>query len=141
MECERVGNRPSSVTWIAVITLIPAVCVLLLLGPAEVELIFLLQTCVFAPVAAVALVLEVYAVAVSILMFVSDSKLVWYSSVIFWVLVIAAGVSFAIYFQAAFTVFFYALAPIVSSGLCLATFQEEPVKKHFGLKLEPKADA
>ena len=141
MECERVGNRPGSVTLIAAITLVPAVCVLFLFGVAEVELIVLLYTYVFSVVAAVALVLEIYAVAISILMFVSDSKGVWYSSVIFWVLVMAAAVSFAIYFQAAFTVFYYALAPIVSSGLCLATFQEETVKKHFGLKREPKADA
>jgi len=133
-----VGNRPGSVTLIAAITLIAAVCVLLMFGLPEVELAFLLYTYVFY-VVAVALVLEIYAVAISILMFVSNSKVVWYSSVMFWILVIATAISFAIYFQGVFAVFYFALAPIVSSGLCLVTFQEGTVKKYFGLRREPEA--
>ena len=128
------GNRPGSVTIVAAITLASAVVVLLTFGVLEFELV--LYTSEYSVMAAVALAMEIYALVVSILMFVSNSKLVWYFSVIFWVLVIAAAISFTAYVRGLFLVFYFVLPPIVSSTLCLVTFCEETVRKYFGLKRE-----
>jgi len=108
--------------------------VLLTFGVLEFELV--LYTSEYSVMAAVALAMEIYALVVSILMFVSNSKLVWYFSVIFWVLVIAAAISFTAYVRGLFLVFYFVLPPIVSSTLCLVTFCEETVRKYFGLKRE-----
>jgi len=133
----RTGKRPTSVTTIAIITLVFAVLVLTSFGILEVNVIYSISY--FLSISAlVALVLEIYALVISILMLVSDSKQVWYSAVIFWILVIVTAIFYSIFLSGGFIEYFVLLwtgPPMISSIICLASFHSKKVKNYFGFKL------
>ena len=133
----RTGKRPTSVTTIAIITLVFALLVLMSFGILEFNLIYSISY--FLSISAlVALVLEIYALVISILMLVSDSKQVWYSAVIFWILVIVTAIFYSIFLSGGFTEYFVLLwtgPPMISSIICLASFHSKKVKNYFGFKL------
>ena len=133
----RTGKRPTSVTTIAIITLVFAVLVLMSFGILEVNVIYSISY--FLSISAlVALVLEIYALVISILMLVSDSKQVWYSAVIFWILVIVTAIFYSIFLSGGFIEYFVLLwtgPPMISSIICLASFHSKKVKNYFGFKL------
>ena len=133
------GNRPISVIIIAIVTLVPAILVLGSFGTLEFRFSLVYSLAYSGPYATidwisitftVALALEVYALAISILMLVSNRKYVWYSSVIFWVSVIATAIFCSVY---VYYFMFLTFAPMTSSAVCLALFDDEKVKNHFGL--------
>jgi len=133
----RTGKRPTSVTTIAIITLVFAVLVLMSFGILEFNLIYSISY--FLSISArVALALEIYALVISILMLASDSKQVWYSAVIFWILVIVTAIFYSIFLSGGFTEYFVLLwtgPPMISSIICLASFHSKKVKNYFGFKL------
>ena len=133
----RTGKRPTSVTTIAIITLVFAVLVLMSFGILEFNLIYSISY--FLSISArVALALEIYALVISILMLVSDSKQVWYSAVIFWILVIVTAIFYSIFLSGGFIEYFALLwtgPPMISSIICLASFHSKKVKNYFGFKL------
>jgi hypothetical protein len=130
------GDRPTSVTAIAIITLVFAVLVLMGFGILEFNLIYSISN--LSLTAIVALVLEIYALVISVLMLVSDSKQVWYSAVIFWILVIITAIFYSIFLSGGFIEYFVLLwtgPPMISSIICLASFHSKKVKNYFGFKL------
>ena len=135
----RTGKRPTSVTVVAIITLVFAVLVLMSFGILEFGLIYGGQISYFLSISVlVALVLEIYALVISILMLVSDSKQVWYSAVIFWILVIVTAIFYSIFLSGGFIEYFVLLwtgPPMISSIICLASFHSKKVKNYFGFKL------
>jgi len=127
------GNRPISVIIIAIVTMVPAILVLGSFGIFEFSLVYngLNANIDWISITAiVALALEVYALAISILMLVSNRKYVWYSSVIFWISVIATAIFCSVY---VYYFMFLTFAPMTSSAVCLALFDDRKVKDHFGL--------
>jgi len=132
----RTGKRPTSVTTIAIITLVFAVLVLMSFGILEFNLIYSISY--FLSISArVALALEIYALVISILMLVSDSKQVWYSAVIFWILVIVTAIFYSIFLSGGFMEYFVLLwtgPHIISSMICLASFHSKKVKNNFGFR-------
>jgi hypothetical protein len=91
--------------------------------------------------AIVALVLEIYALVISILMLVSDSKQVWYSAAIFWILVIVTTIFYSIFYSIflsggyiEYFVLLWTGPPMISSIVCLASFRSKKVKNYFGLR-------
>jgi hypothetical protein len=137
------GNRPASVTVISAVTLAFAALALLTFGLLEFNLIYgsLYSNISFISVTAMAvLALETYAVAVSILMFVSDSRIIWYLSMTFWISVIATAVFYSIFLSAGYIEYFILLwtaPPTISSAVCLATFCGTKVRNYyFGLRKE-----
>lgn len=136
----KTGDRPTSVTVIAVITLVFAVLVLMSFGVLEFSLIYgrLYSISYFLSITAiVALALEIYALAISILMLVSDSKQVWYSAVIFWILVIVTAIFYSIFLSGGFIEYFvlpWTGPPMISSIVCLVSFHSKKVKNYFGLR-------
>jgi len=127
------GNRPISVIIIAIVTMVPAILVLGSFGIFEFSLVYsgLNANIDWISITAImALALEVYALAISILMLVSNRKYVWYSSVIFWISVIATAIFCSVY---VYYFMFLTFAPMTSSAVCLALFDDRKVKDHFGL--------
>ena len=137
------GNKPSSITVIGAVTLAFAALAIVTFGVLEVSLIYggRYSSISFLSVTAMAvLALETYAVTVSILMLVSDSRIVWYLSVTFWISVIATAVFYSFLLSAGYIEYFTLLftgPPTVSSAVCLAIFSGTKVRNYyFGLRQE-----
>jgi len=130
----KMGNIPISVVTIAIVTMVPTILVLGSVGILEFGLVYsgLHSTIGWISITAtLALALEVYALSISILMLVSARKCVWYSSVIFWILVIATAIFYSVFLH---LFMFPTFAPMMSSAVCWALFDDKKVKSHFGFK-------
>jgi hypothetical protein len=82
-------NRPTGVTAVALFTLGLAISVISVFGLLELQFIY--EGIVWIPV-----LLEMYALVVSILMFRSNSRYVWYASVTLWILVIVTCLVYSV---------------------------------------------
>jgi hypothetical protein len=131
------NNRPMVVTIVGLVTLVPTVLILCTFGWLEFILISsvinggLYSATNWVLIGAVATALEVYALAISISMLVSHAKVVWYSSMIFWISVIATAILFSLWTWSGFIQL--AVPPMASSAVCLALFNDKKVKNYFGL--------
>jgi hypothetical protein len=125
------NKRPTSVTTIAIVTLVSDIIVLSLFGPAE--FIFLLLGAVL--FALMPVLLEMYALVISVLMLRSDSKNVWYASITFWILVIATDLAYSLLFvygsMVPWFVLTWALPPMICSNVCLVLFSSKKVRSYF----------
>jgi len=121
-------DRPFSVTAIAIFTLVSNIILVSTFGLAELELInTIFITTVF--------LLQMYALVISILLLLYNSKYVWYASVSFWGIVIVTCLvtGFVAYFWG-LNIIFFALPFLVASFVCLVLFNRETVKSYFGVK-------
>jgi len=130
-------KKPTSVKIIAVVTLIATLLVTLILGVAEVFVLFQSEIAIFTAIILVTLILQGYAFIISIAMLVSDSKYVWYASVAFWISIIVA---LPFFYLPSFYIAFGSIAsigeavlfsPMLSSIICLYFFLKEKVKDYF----------
>jgi hypothetical protein len=77
--------------------------------------------------------LEMYALVISSLMLLFNSKYVWYGSVVFWILVIMTCLVYSIWLGFDSLVLFWAVVFMICSLWCLMVFNSREIKSYFGV--------